>query len=226
MPVQEGWFKRSVMVDRSKSDKSARLAEVKYPRRTERRRRTRASILREAAKLFGKDGYGATTMQAIADAADIHVTTLFMHFKTKSDLALSLVTVRADELRDRATQAQGEVAFLDFFRSEALTLADALKADTRPGVALWNALRNEADLAFAWSEYDREQQDIFANYVAAEYGLDRSVDYRPELVVSLLLTAISLPHRKWVEAGGKIELGVEIERALDIAIPAARQVLK
>ncbi|KCZ48022.1 TetR/AcrR family transcriptional regulator [Hyphomonas pacifica] len=214
------------MVDRSKSDKSALMAEVKYPRRTERRRRTRASILREAAKLFGKDGYGATTMQAIADAADIHVTTLFMHFKTKNDLALSLVTARVDELRDRAVQAQGELAFFDFFRAEALNLADTLEAESRPGVALWNALRNEADLAFAWSEYHHEQQDIYANYVAAEYALDRSDDYRPELVVSLLLTAISLPHRKWVEAGGKIELGTEITRALEIAIPAARQMLK
>ena len=54
----------------------------RFPRRTLRRQNTRARILRAAMQLFRQVGYGAATMNAIADAADVHVTTLFVHFKS------------------------------------------------------------------------------------------------------------------------------------------------
>ena len=70
------------------TDKDVTQAE-RFPRRTARRENTRKRIIAVAARLFQRVGYGTTTMNAIAEAADVHVTTLFTHFKSKQDLAAS-----------------------------------------------------------------------------------------------------------------------------------------
>tara|TARA_R110000823_G_scaffold45007_2_gene116194 strand:+ start:527 stop:1210 length:684 start_codon:yes stop_codon:yes gene_type:complete len=203
----------------------AQVAEVKYPRRTERRKRTRAKILKVAAKQFSEGGYGPTTMQSIADEADIHVTTLFMHFNSKSDLALSIVTTSADELRERASNARGEVGFFEYFRREVRTLVDALKTSAQPGLMFWNTQRGDNELAFAWTAFEREQRNIYAEFIAEEYEVDRANDYRPDLTVSLVLSSIILAHKKWSRAPAKLSLEAEVDACLEIAETAARNML-
>ncbi len=203
-----------------------RVAEIKYPRRTERRKRTRAKILEVAAKQFSETGYGATTMQNIADAADVHVTTLFMHFKAKGDIALNLAALSIDAFRRRAFDARETVSVFDFVRQEALAVAKALKSRTKSDLGLWSALYRDKDLAFAWSEYDQEQKSVVADYVATTYGFDREVDYRPDIVASLLLTSAFLPHRRWLETSSQVNLTHEIAAAMDTGESAARHILE
>jgi AcrR family transcriptional regulator len=55
----------------------------------ERRRRgtdTRQRIEQAAARLFTRDGYTATTMQAIATEAGVHVQTIYLAYRTKPAL--------------------------------------------------------------------------------------------------------------------------------------------
>ena len=42
---------------------------------------TRQAILMAAAKLFKEDGYNATTMRRIADAASLEAGSIYYHFK-------------------------------------------------------------------------------------------------------------------------------------------------
>ncbi|MFI7445910.1 TetR family transcriptional regulator [Nonomuraea sp. NPDC049714] len=49
--------------------------------------KTREAILREAFRLFHERGYGATTIEQIAAAAEISPATFFRYFPTKEDLA-------------------------------------------------------------------------------------------------------------------------------------------
>src|ERR1700757_4340874 len=44
---------------------------------------TRRRIEQAAARLFTRDGYTATTMQAIADEAGVHVQTIYLAYRTK-----------------------------------------------------------------------------------------------------------------------------------------------
>lgn len=200
--------------------------EIKYPRRTARRKLTRIAILKAAEKLFGESGFGATTLQMIADAADVHVATLSLHFKTKSDLALGLVTQRADDLRTRAFEARGSISFFEFFRQEAQRLIDDMEVESGPGVALWKALQKDRELAFAWSNYRSEQKSIYADYIATELDLDRADDYRPDLIAALMSQSTLLPQMKWIESTGRLALSDEIFKAVDISERAARVILE
>jgi AcrR family transcriptional regulator len=58
----------------------------KRPRRARRGTDTRKRIEQAAARLFTSDGYTATTMQAIASQAGVHVQTIYLAYGTKPAL--------------------------------------------------------------------------------------------------------------------------------------------
>src|SRR6478736_5802678 len=54
--------------------------------RSSRGAETRRRIEQAAALLFTRDGYTATTMQAVADEAEVHVQTIYLAYRTKPAL--------------------------------------------------------------------------------------------------------------------------------------------
>lgn len=72
---------------------------TRYPRRQERARATRRAVLDAAGRLFIADGYGATTIQAIADEAGVAVQTVYAVFGNKRTILAELldVTIAGDD---------------------------------------------------------------------------------------------------------------------------------
>src|SRR4051794_31360982 len=54
------------------------------PRRVEQAAATRREIIDAAERLFERDGYGATTMAAIAKEAGVALKTVYLAYETKS----------------------------------------------------------------------------------------------------------------------------------------------
>ncbi|WP_211240227.1 TetR/AcrR family transcriptional regulator [Promicromonospora kroppenstedtii] len=67
--------------------------------------RTRAAILSVALELFERQGYDATTMEQIAEAAEVAPTTLYRYYPTKDSTLVSQLIPEygrlADDLRER-----------------------------------------------------------------------------------------------------------------------------
>lgn len=199
---------------------------AKFPRRTIRRRETRARIVAAASRLFRQVGYAEATMAAIADAADVHVTTLFTHFKAKSELASTLGDAAIDDLAAAIAEARGKTPFFDFFQGVVVAAAKAYQRDTGPNIAFGHELRLDPELAFGWVRYESRQTDMLAEYIAADYGLDRDVDPRPMLVASLLVASNTFAHDRWLESKGRLNLIDETCRSLEIARKMAEAVLE
>ena len=56
--------------------------------RERKKLKTREAIRREAFRLFDENGYANTTVEQIADAAEVSPSTFFRYFPTKEDLVL------------------------------------------------------------------------------------------------------------------------------------------
>ncbi|MGF1425955.1 TetR/AcrR family transcriptional regulator [Kitasatospora sp. LaBMicrA B282] len=57
--------------------------------RERKKARTRAAIQQHALRLFRDQGYDATTMEQIAEAAEVSTSTVFRYFPTKEELVVS-----------------------------------------------------------------------------------------------------------------------------------------
>lgn len=73
-------------------------------RREQRRQQTRARIIATALELFREQGYTATSVDAIAERADLARQTLFNHFPRKRDLLVAWAGERRDRLSALAAE--------------------------------------------------------------------------------------------------------------------------
>ncbi len=71
----------------------AQEVKSRFPRREARARATREAVLTAARTLFLTGGYAATTMQAIADEADVAVQTVYAVFGNKRSILAEVVDV-------------------------------------------------------------------------------------------------------------------------------------
>lgn len=71
--------------------------------RERKKAKTRAAIQEHAVRLFCRQGYDATTVEQIAEAAEVSTSTVFRYFPTKEDL---VITDEYDPLLIAAFQRQ------------------------------------------------------------------------------------------------------------------------
>ena len=196
----------------------------RFPRRSARRAKTRARILEAASTEFKKAGYAEATMNAIAEVADIHVTTLFTHFKTKRDLAAALSDQEIDQFRELVDTAKGKVPFFKFFRDLVLTTAATRQEDGDPKTGQMHDMQRDPELALSWLRYEENEVRLVAEYIAHDYGLDARADYAPYLAGQILIASGVASYARWVRTKG-IDLVKETETALDLAERMARSIL-
>ncbi|WP_084959075.1 TetR/AcrR family transcriptional regulator [Thermoactinospora rubra] len=78
--------------------------------RERKKAKTRALIQREALRLFREQGYEATTVEQVAEAAEVATSTVFRYFPAKEDLVLLDHAPRFLEALESAPAELGPVA--------------------------------------------------------------------------------------------------------------------
>ena len=142
------------------------------PRRQQQAAATRQAVLEAAERLFLRDGYPATTMEAIAAEAGVSLKTAYLPFSTKSGLLRALW-----DLRLKGGDADAPVVQHEWFREVMeepdpvrklqLNARNSAAAKTRVG-GLFRVIRGaaevDADCSALWrliqSDFHANQQVI------------------------------------------------------------------
>lgn len=107
----------------------AGIAPEKEGLRERKRRQTRQRIIDAGLKLFLANGFDETTLDAIAEAADISRRTFFYYFKSKEDIVLAYQHGSIERLRDTIVSESPDRPPLDVVRTALLKLASEYSAE-------------------------------------------------------------------------------------------------
>lgn len=83
----------------------------------------RDELVREALKIFYREGFHATGMDRLSSETGISKTTMFRHFRTKEDLILASLRLRDEDFRNWLFRRMAEAGSP---RAELLAMFDAL----------------------------------------------------------------------------------------------------
>jgi AcrR family transcriptional regulator len=84
--------------------------ERQFSRRERKKQETRRSLMAAALRLFSQNGYDATTVKDITNAADVAKGTFFNYFETKEAILPAIAARRLEQLEERLTPERGAPA--------------------------------------------------------------------------------------------------------------------
>jgi AcrR family transcriptional regulator len=166
----------------------------------------RRDILAAAAKLFRRDGFADTSIEAIAAEAEVAAGTVYNYFESKGDLLIALVALDGEEVRAAGKAilvappkdpVQAVIKLLAFYVDHSLIhLSKELWRN-----AMANALSQPASpFGLGYAELDRKLADQVGDLVAALQArgqVDPVIDAKTagdvlfEVVNSLFMTFVA-----------------------------------
>ena len=161
---------------------------TKFPLRSKRKAETRCKLIRAARELFLKKGYDETTLEEIADAAGLHVQTLYRHFATKQDLAVAGDIKWLDIFREDIKAASGKQNTFEFWRDWMDAMTDHLTRDGGDRYRRHLRIRHASPTLLGTSrQIQSEYEDLLANSLAHDFQVENKGVCLPRLVAGMLM---------------------------------------
>jgi AcrR family transcriptional regulator len=169
--------------------------------RERKKARTRAAIREHALRLFREQGYAATTVDQISEAADVSPSTFFRYFPTKEDVVLQ---DEMDVLALAAFEAQSpELSPVAAFRAAAREAFASLNDDDL------TKLRETAQLtltvpelrARAMDEYTRTIE-VIAEAAGKRSGRDPN-DFSVRILAGAIVGVIMAATMPWTDLAAR-----------------------
>ena len=173
------------------------------PLRERKKLRTRRALADAALRLFAENGFGSTTLEEVAEEAEVSKSTFFRFFPAKEAAAIEaeaeLWTAYLTALADRELSG----AILGELHQ---TLAEAA-AGLDPGwderfIATRRLIAGEPALLAYVEHYRAGVERQVIECLAGKLGLDPE-DLRLQVLAELATTAFSVSGRHWVRHGGQ-----------------------
>ena len=184
--------------------------------RERKKERVRSSIQRAALRLFLKNGFEQTTVEQIAEAADVSPATFYRYFATKED---SVVTDDYDPLFIQLLiDRPADEPLIDSIRAVLMgVMAEYVERD-RDLLIARNTLANQTPAlkAAQWEEYERSLE-LFSALIA-RHVRRTSDDLDVRIAVGALSGALQQAFTAWLAQGaprGKSGIRHILERTIE-----------
>jgi AcrR family transcriptional regulator len=192
-------------------------AAARAPGPRERRRvRTMRDIQAQALRLFAESGYEQTTIEQIAEAADISPRTFFRYFPTKEDVVMwdEYDDLVPEIIRGRPVDEPPGETMRVITRDALATL---YKRDPDRLLARQRLLFTAAPLRARYLEFIHSGVGLLAEMFATTRGLPPD-DQKLRLTAVALIDAAGLALERWQDTGGKDDLLVFFDQAVEALI--------
>ena len=161
-----------------------------YPRRTEKKIQIRERLITAAVTLFARNGYAFTKLAEVAEEADVHVQTLYNHFKTKDELARAAAAITLEDCRAHFASAPDHQSTFQVWREwvgRTVTYLASLGFGEQKMQQIQSpsSLMNDNFLAITCSGYE----DLLTEYLAKDFQLDPKHSRIPRMAACLLWSA-------------------------------------
>ncbi|MEV5747696.1 TetR family transcriptional regulator [Actinoallomurus sp. NPDC052308] len=190
-----------------------RSLEQRLGLRERKKLKTRRSIQEHALRLFQEQGYEATTVEQIAEAAEVSPSTFFRYFPTKEDTVL---TDEYDPLILEALRAQPpELSPTEALRNVLRELIGEMLAADRQRILDRSRLMLAVPALRArqW-EQTRETQDRIVEALAERLGRPAG-DFELRAFGAALIAVWETTLLAWVENGGEDDILALLDHGLD-----------
>lgn len=190
--------------------------------RWRKKERTRLAIQDAALVLFIEKGFETTTVEEIAERAEVSKATFFRYFATKGEVIFSRDGYQQGELRHaivaRPASEPDLTAVARAIRDEWLPALDPGRFARQTRAAATSPLLRglSSDLAVQW-------QASVAEALAERHGL-ATPDQHSRLVAHLAFAALSSAVNRWVYGDTGEEFAVELQRAFDVLMGVCQEI--
>jgi AcrR family transcriptional regulator len=180
----------------SKSDS----AETPEGMRARKQRQNRKRIAEIGVRLFLENGFDATTVEAIAQVADISRRTFFLYFESKEAILDALETEAEDAFRAALSGTPSDAKPLSAVEEALATMISNYETDE--AIALDRLMRSTAGLrARKQANYQRQEHALFSALIDKWPTPKRRPSLR--LVAMLGIGAVRLAAEQWSEEDGR-----------------------
>ncbi len=183
--------------------------------RERKKRETRRRIEEAAFELFETVGFEATTVDAIAAAADISPRTFFHYFPTKEDVVLADYSDRLDRIVEELDSRPEEEPPWEALEASFMVVAADYDAQ-RDLLARRFRIMARAPSVYARSlQLQSGWEDAVAR-VLARRSKGEPEDLQPRLMASVALSAMRSSQRHWMATGQEVHLPVLVRRCFEM----------
>ncbi|MFL6077131.1 MAG: TetR family transcriptional regulator [Mycobacteriales bacterium] len=180
--------------------------------RERKKQRTRETLQREALRLIAAQGYSRTSVEQIAEAAEVSVSTFFRYFPAKEDVVLQ------DEYDPMATQhildQPAELSPLAAVRrGMAAAVAEIHPAEREAILQRTRLMMTEPDLRARGYQEHQALIGTMAEVLGARAGRPAG-DPAVRRVAGALAGALTVAVQDWAEGGGAEDLATVVDTAL------------
>jgi AcrR family transcriptional regulator len=182
--------------------------------RERKKQKTRWAIQAHAMRLFAEQGYDATTVEQIAEAAEISPSTFFRYFKTKEDV---VIQDRYDDVMVAAIRtAPPGLTAIEMMRI-ALVGSFAQIVPDEAAEVLQRARLSFSVPALRMRSMDSMLSaiDVLAAPLAERLGRPAD-DFRVQAFVGACVGAIVNAMTTWVNTNGEVDILALLDEALSV----------
>jgi AcrR family transcriptional regulator len=177
---------------------------------------TRHQLMNVALELFEKQGFDGTTVEDIAEAADVAPRTFFRYFPTKVDVLFADHPEEISLVSETLVTRPSDEAVIDAVRRAVLdalgkAVADPARFLTRSRVVA------AVPAAHAHSRYlDSRFEDIIAEAVAASRRTEPATDLQSRVIARAAWGAACAARDLWVSSEATADPRALVDEAFDL----------